>query len=148
MSCYIVSDATIDVLVYAARHDAKYMGIQHLHGYELHGLSPWMDADKLGHKLKVQNYASYEHRYPDHRKTQPEEITYVYSEPKHEPTRGDVYGCARCYDYQACETDGYESSDISQWIDTLVAAVASKEFEANYGGITWGMNSDGTPNML
>ena len=148
MSCYIVTDATIDVLVYAARHDAEYMHIQYRNGYELHGLSPWMDADELGRRLKVQNYASYEHRYPAHLKTPPDEIAYTYKEPKRKPTRGDVYGCARCYDYQACETDGYVESDISRWIDGLVSAVARKEFQANYGGITWGMEQDGTPNIL
>ena len=148
MSCYIVTDETIDVLVYAARNDSKYMGIQHLNGYALRGLSPWTDADELGRRLKAQNYASYEHRYPDHRKTPPEEIAYAYKKPRREPTFGDVYGCARCYDYQACETDGYGDTDISHWIDGLVSAVTRKEFERSYGGITWGMDGDGEPNIL
>mgnify|MGYP003418908580 CR=1 FL=1 len=61
---------------------------------------------EIGQELLKQNYASVNYRY--------EENTPV---PKFEYedlpiNEGLVYGCLKCYDYQACETSDYETSEI------------------------------------
>lgn len=100
MSCYVCSDETISVL---AKAFVEY-------GVYYPNWNNGFDTDKLrmdiAENLLLQNYASVNARYEEDEKPH----HFIYKDI--ELNEGLVFGCLKNYDYQACETSDYYSSEI------------------------------------
>lgn len=114
MSAFICNDETISVL---ARAFFDYQ-------VSFEGLPPKSDLDyilcdvkkevnQIGQALLQQNYDSVNYRYRTNELTpefQCKDVNY---------DEGTVLGCIACYEYQACETEGYHDSYIHKNIERL-----------------------------
>ena len=112
MIAYIVSNNTINALVkgfeiYGVDLQTDYKGI----GGIMLNVCELRNA--VGQKLLDQNYKSVNYRYNEDTPTP----TYEYEDIDVDP--GIILGCARCYNYQACETEDYFESDICEAINKL-----------------------------
>lgn len=113
MSAFVVSKVHIDILV-AVRHVVK----------KEHPSAKLFDNthtdNDLGRMLWRENMLSVAHLYPDHEDMQlDEEELRRY---RHEPMQATVVECIKaihCYQYQACEHDGWETSDAKKYVDEL-----------------------------
>lgn len=85
----------------------------------------------IGQSLVNQNYRSVNYRYDEN--TEPHDFVFE-DVPINE---GIVYGCIRCYEYQACETDDYFESKIHKSMNWLKVAMLERLIRKN------GMDTDG-----
>lgn len=141
MSCYVVSDKTISVIakafvIYGVDFKDKSYQLDDFDLILVNGRFP-----KIGKCLLRQNLLSYYARYQDEKtlKHIDEEVEkFKYEDVELNP--GLIYGCIECYDYQACETKGYETSQIHYSLMRLKDKVARKFIEQNGYEIPWGVN--------
>jgi hypothetical protein len=110
MSAFIVGAKHIDALLtFANAHDAW-----------LYPYGRASDTEKLsivGNVLLAENYRSVNHRYPGD--AQPYDNSYVFRFYQHPITPIEALKACACYDYQACETDNYESTDAAKLIRAI-----------------------------
>lgn len=105
MSCYVVSDNSINALVdgferygVSLETDYKgYCGVLFEHDKVLNA---------IGQKLLDMNYASVNRRYDEN--TEPRE--YIYKSIG--TNDGDILGCINEYEYNTCEVEDYYCTDI------------------------------------
>lgn len=126
MSVYIVSPRTINAIVNAAVE----------HGMCVCGNVNYICCpDALGQMLADMNFDSYEYRYGIRH-----DQKYTYRYVAEEFTPAEELGSCHCYGYQACEAPGYYESPIPAWLGSLESAIGdSKEIEARYGKLPWGL---------
>lgn len=120
MSAFTVTKRHIDVLV-AAMHAKKITT---------------MSAVKLGAMLWGENYASVNARYRTEYKAPP----YKFEIPlaKHmEPVC--VLKQVRCYSYQSCEHDGWETSKAFAFCEVLEAKLGVTTDAKGYDAAPWGI---------
>ena len=113
MSCYVVSNKTISVIAKAFVIYGVDFKDKNLHFDEFDLILVNGRFSKIGKCLLRQNLLSYYARYQDENtlKHIDEEVeSFKYEDV--ELNAGLIYGCIECYDYQACETKGYETSQI------------------------------------
>ena len=91
------------------------------------GMNDTKRAAQAGQMLWDENHASVCHRYPDDGDNLPGPIGEGYVYRQHTPAVVEldplqVIKAAHCYRYQACEHDGWEGSEASAFIDSLIDA--------------------------
>ena len=140
MSAYIVSNKTIDAIIYGARTWNRTT--------PLNGINVWSNPDEVGQMLLDQNYASVNYHYGEDEKAPryhfpisdmaqfgilmlDEDVTF---------TLGEVYGCVRCYRYQACETPDWNENPVKWWLDSLEGELTSAAFQRLHEDIPWGID--------
>ena len=135
MSCYICDMETISVIVkgfiqygYIGRH-AQYCADDFT---EPDILNREALRQAIGQSLLNQNYKSVNCRYNEDNK--PPKFQYVDVDIN----EGLVYGCLHCYEYQACVTDDYFTSDIYYSLNSLENVITERLLrqvgqEAPYG---------------
>lgn len=101
MSAYLVSDPTIDVIVYAAQS---------------YGIITPASADVFGQSIKRQNQYALHVRYGD---PMPLVTEYRYTPFQFKVRRRAIDGCIRCWEYQCSEFDGVEGTAISQLVQAV-----------------------------
>lgn len=105
MSAYLVSTATIDAVVRG--------GLQY-------GLVRRASADLVGQALLWANHRSLWARYGD---TMPTSVDYhLYAEVP-QLRAPVIYGCTACFEYQACEFEGWDASPAHHYTSTLLARI-------------------------
>ncbi len=120
MSAFIVSMTTIDALVTYAIGGGPYRVTGD-------------DPDKVGQMLVDQNYRSVEARYHE-----PSQIPRYRFRPYIKPlSQVDMIKLSQCYDYQACETEDYETTAAAR----LMKGIRSKAIRAlpGYEAAPWGL---------
>lgn len=127
MSCYVVSDKTINAIVWAMRK-TRYLAT-------LKGFSAITDPDKIGQILVNQNYKSVNSRYNEGET--PHNFKYDYIDGL---TLGDAYGCINCYMYQACETPDWVGSEIYFTLCNLKDKIAEAMAAELGQAMPWGLN--------
>lgn len=125
MSCYVCDMETISVIVKGfvqygyIGHHAQYcaddftkpaQGI-----FDIQAL-----RQAIGQSLLNQNYKSVNCRYDEDNK--PPKFQYVDVKIN----EGLVYGCMRCYEYQAHETDDYFTSDVHYSLNRLENVITER----------------------
>ena len=108
MSAFIVNNETISVLVEGF---IQYGIDYHANNYK--APKGWIIdlaevRNAIGQSLLDQNYKSVNYRYNEDVKTPKFEYVPVNID------EGTIYGCIKCYEYQACETNDYFESDIHE----------------------------------
>ena len=119
MSAYIVDNKTISAI---AKAFVDYQVTFNADGY-IRPIQIIVNLNELrqgiGQSLLNQNYASVNYRYNEDTEVPKFEYEDV------EIDEGIVYGCIRCYEYQACETQGYYYS----WLHTSLAELEREILE-------------------
>ena len=112
MSCFICNVETISVIVkgftdlcYNGRH-AQYRADDYADLKQSIISDLQIMRDAIGQSLLNQNYNSVNCRYAED--TKPPKFQYVDIDIN----EGILYGCIKCYEYQACESDDYFKSKI------------------------------------
>lgn len=136
MSCYVVSDLTISAIV-AAMADT---------GFEPAGLKDEKSSIKynsatcgqiVGQILLDANYASVNERYGEQTHAHSFKLT---QKANGKPfTLGEMYGCIKCYEYQACEQPGYELSEIHDVLAYVKDDLAEKMLAKLGEESVWGL---------
>ena len=136
MSCFVVNRFDIDILVTA------YAGL-HPHGAKL------LNLTRVGRDLLTENVKSFEACYHVHGRPKRHEMrnemargllfarAYRFTRRRAKPAA--IAKLVRCYDYQACEHDGYEASTAKMVADALIARYP--ESLPDYEGMPWGICS-------
>jgi hypothetical protein len=134
MSAFIVSRLDIDILVTA------YAGLNR-EGAKL------LNLDRVGRELLIENVKSFEACYRVRRRPKREGMrdemaralrdarAYRFTRRRAKPAA--VAKIARCYDYQACEHDGWAGSSAKAIADALMAAYP--ESLPDYEAMPWGI---------
>lgn len=129
MSAYIVSNATIDVLVNAAEHGVSDRGMHWYHrptetSYAIGGSfnATMRTPGDVGAMLWAENRRSVDYRYNE------EEIEPVY---EHRLLLGslspaDVLSAITCYRYQSCEHEDWRDSEAAAFCDALEAKMVRR----------------------
>lgn len=117
MSAYVVDNKTISAMVKAFDvYEVSYKAENYVDTNPFKSRA-FIDASALRHdigqSLLDQNYKSVNYRYNEDTPTP----NYKYEDV--EIDEGIVYGCIRCYNYQACETDDYFESEIYKSLERL-----------------------------
>jgi hypothetical protein len=136
MSCFVVSNFDIDILVTAYGDQVG-------------------DGDKparltwIGRALLLENVKSFAACYRVKHRAKGCDIRQetarglrqarAYAFTRRIAHRAAVAKLARCYDYQACEHDGYETSRAKAIVDTLIAS--HPESLPLYDAMPWGIAS-------
>lgn len=130
MSAYIVDDAHIDALIDIARqYEREYRGLGHSQFYWYFG-SPGQSRSlrdqretEIGRMLLAENARSVGYRY---REVQdPAALTYIYRPTKREYTPSQALMAIRGYEYQACETPGWDRSEAHAFCRALFRSVVN-----------------------
>jgi hypothetical protein len=125
MSAYIVDKATIDAIVTGyLKHTATASGVTEPPATltEL--------ATKVGAMLWQENYNSVNARYRNNDVRPP----YTF-EPLSVPP-SILLGSLKCYRYQSCEHDGWETSDSYQIVDEMILSLESNGINPSGWGIS------------
>lgn len=141
MSCYVVSNKTISVIAKAFVIYGVDFKDKNLHFDEFDLILVNGRFSKIGKCLLRQNLLSYYARYQDENtlKHIDEEVeSFKYEDV--ELNAGLIYGCIECYDYQACETKGYETSQIHYSLMSLKDEVCRNFLKQSGCEISWGLN--------
>ena len=110
MSAFMVSHATIDVIVDEAAKLEYGSPWSYYHNGERH--TPASGPSAFERMLLEQNVVSLAARYGgEERLRYPEVQTYTFRPPRVLMTPGAVAKALACYRYQACEDDGWETSE-------------------------------------
>ena len=134
MSCFVVSDFDIDILVTATAN-------LHAKGAKLLNLS------QVGRELLLENVRSFEACYRVHARPKGHDMrvemarglrqarAYRFVRRRAKPAA--IAKSARFYDYQACEHDAYEASAAKAIVDALMARYP--ESLPDYEAMPWGI---------
>lgn len=150
MSAFIVSNKTIDAIVYGmtvpecvGRDEFRYMveGFDFPFADEIGGMFTELDScRRIGQALLNYNAISVGYRYDE----EPE--PYPFEPVEHsmmgicvmEPyTDSEVYGACRCWLYQSCETDDYKDAPEYRAVDGLKSALERKAARKVYDTAIW-----------
>lgn len=144
MSAYIVSNKTISLIAQAFNdYDVKFCADDYdPKSAYIGGCSAFIDSSALtkgiGQSLLNQNYASVNARYSERTKAPefvPEDVGDYITD------LGAIIGCIDCYNYQACETELYECSDLYESLEMLkekIYTVAMRRL--GYADYPWGID--------
>lgn len=113
MSAYIVSNETINCMV-NGMIDNRIIGV--------------LSAEEIGQALMDQNQASVNWRYGENEEAPKFRFTRKLPILGEAYTDEQVYGCVRCWKYQACETPDHKESRGWKWASTLEHALVEKKF--------------------
>lgn len=91
-------------------------------------------ATAIGQSLLNQNYKSVNYRYRED--TPATKFEYV----KENYNAGEIFGCIRCYNYQACETDDYFESNLYYSLQNLQIAMLKRYIEKDGFEMPWGLD--------
>lgn len=119
MSAYVVSQAHIDLLVSAA---VTWRRLDFYNSPSLSGapeLSQTTNPDAIGAALWAENVRSVNYRYNSEEAETVPAYTWRDLHPTGAPLALIVLKACDCFDYQACETEDYESRWAARWIDQL-----------------------------
>lgn len=136
MSAYVVSKDHLDLLVTAAMHGSRYYKGLRVGGRVFD--SP-EDANELGAILWAENVRSVNYRYH----LDDWEEVYTYDPAGIAPYLGGlidwghVLGALSCYEYQACETDNWETTQAYQVCQALRRKVCGIIADRAGGGWSW-----------
>lgn len=135
MSAYVVSDATISVLV------DGFMNYGDIYAPYTFYEAPkgWIidineERQAIGQALLDYNYKSVNYRYGEDEK--PRKFMYEVVPESYKLNR--LVGCIHCYNYQACEPDDYYESDIYKALQQLKTNILDREAK-KYGELEWGV---------
>ena len=117
MSCYIVSDETISVIA-KALVELVFTNLR---------------CQPIGEWLLEQNVKSFCYRY-DEKMPMPK---FKYQDI--EADEGTLLGCIECYEYQSCNTEDYETSEIHRWLTRLKDKMLKRLIEQKGQEIRWGI---------
>lgn len=123
MSAYICDNKTISALAKAfEQYETRERGFD-ADDYEKP--TGWIIdvmgiRNAVGQSLLNQNYRSVNYRYDEYTSTPKFQFEDVPID------EGIVYGCIRCYEYQACETDDYFESKIHKSMNWLKAEMLKR----------------------
>lgn len=123
MSAYIVSDETITAIVKGLEKYCRAYGIVYLESPE-----------KLGQILVDENYRSVNERYNEESKPHKFQMKKL-----EEFNDGILFGCLTQYEYQACETDDYYSTNAGLLIYICMKEMLRKRINSQYGETPWGL---------
>ena len=147
MSAYIVDREHIEYLITAAMSNAinGFQSEMHWwHNGESHSL-PKRGRDRaqeVGQMLWNENIASVSHRYPRDTVGKwpgPVDENYIFEHHEHHYVSinaVDVLKAIRCYTYQSCEHDGWETSEAKAFTDSLTSRAISSL--PGYDDAEWG----------
>jgi hypothetical protein len=134
MSCFVVSDFDIDILVTA------YSGL-HPHGRKL------LNLTAFGRELLRENIASFEACYRVRSRPKGHDMRVemarnlrqlrAYRFVRRRARPAAIAKLARCYDYQACEHAAWEASTAKMIVDALCERYP--EILPDYEGMPWGI---------
>ena len=134
MSAYIVSNETINTIAWGfVTLEVDYYPKNSGH-HPIREIFVNDTIQKIGESLLQQNYDSVNYRYGDDEKMPKTE----FHKPK-EFDLGKLYGCIRCYNYQACETPDYINEEIYESLNALRAAITKKLLTDAGLEIPWGV---------
>ena len=119
MSAFILSDTHINLLLTWANRNIRPYTIPVDNGLEELSFGKVDDIQKMAEILRKENVRSVNCRYNE--TTDPEElkITFHYQS---DVTIVEIIKACHCYDYQACETDDYPTTDAHRIIDWILDA--------------------------
>lgn len=143
MSSYVVNDKTINVITsgfvdFGIEYrnqadkikDASFGGV-------------FFDIDEIGQIIATDllkaNYDSVNYRY--HENTEPHEIKFE----KVAYNLGELLGCIKCFNYQACEVPQWEDSLIYKDLQCLKNAILENAIKRLGFEIPWGVADDEKP---
>lgn len=147
MSAYMVHEEHINVMVWAATNLAAPRGSGPVFSYiPGPGAHPEkisrLDRDSLtraGQMLVDANAASIRARYDEEAAG-----IYTYTRPKRTDwTAVDVLSALSCYEYQACETGTFETSEAGRFCEALRRGLISRL--PGMDAAPWGIGPDTTP---
>lgn len=128
MSSYVVSHETISVLV----KGFEIYGVD----YKAENINNDLNKKKrIGQSLLDQNYKSVNERLREYELVTPE---FIYKDL--DVDAGMIYGCMQCYEYQACETDGYFESKLHFSLMRLKDEMLKRYIRKENLGIPYGYN--------
>lgn len=143
MSAYIVSNATISLIAQAFNDYGVTFKAENYDPTACYigGCSAFIDSEALtrniGQALLEQNYKSVNYRYGEDEPTpmfEPEDVS------EHIANLGTIMGCINCYNYQACETEDYDESDIYHSLEHLKEALYENALKRlGYTEFPWGI---------
>lgn len=144
MSAYIVDTATIDAICYAARrYDLdlriglawEYVTAAKIDAYPPHGDTiGGHRTDVIGQILLEQNYRSVNYRYRE------DEVAPAFRPSNRSYSLGEMLGCCRNYDYQACETPDYGDTGIPSMLANVENCVAMEALATLGQAVPYGMD--------
>lgn len=133
MSCYICSADHIAALAVAIVHRVG------VHGYLSDGTSR-EQAVELAHMMYGENVASFRHyrwSRDDIEDSEPDWTAVIgHRTPEAQPSALALIKSIHCYQYQACEHEAWESSDVKALTDELIAYLIPEipgYFDAEWG---------------
>ena len=138
MSAFIVNKQTIDVIVkgfevYNVRYDAE--NYKPLAGFIIDAQEM---RNRIGQSLLDQNYESVNYRYREN--VRPPK--YEYEDlPFREFNEGLLCGCIDCFEYQACETENYFTSQMHFSLQEVKNKMLERYIENAGQDIPWGYSS-------
>jgi hypothetical protein len=138
MSAFLVSENHINALVSTAIHgvvecEGNSQPWYHVYFDRVHVQQ--LNADNVGLKLWQECAASVSARYPK----DPETISeYHFTAPARRLSAVAALKLIRCYEYQSCEHDGWESSASKQFCAGLTSAII--EHLSGYQCAPWGID--------
>lgn len=137
MSAYVVNDKTINVI---ANGFVDFNIEYRKKSYEIQKTSLCgviYDADKIGQIIATDllkaNYDSVNYRYNEN--TEPHEIKFE----KVSYNLGELLGCIKCFNYQACEVENWEDSLIYKDLQCLKNAILVNAIKRLGFEIPWGV---------
>lgn len=144
MSAYIVSKETIDVLLSAARQyggrDARYLFSEngrYLGSTQLQNASQ-SELNKVGKALWAENHKSVNDRNNEENDTTELDAYQFKSYQIRKP--GHLSNVIRCYEYQSCEHEGWQTSDAKRFCDELKKSLIKQLPGANES--PWGIHDE------
>lgn len=131
MSAYVVSHETISVLV----KGFEIYGVD----YKAENINNDLNKKKrIGQSLLDQNYASANIGYSKNELNSFIIPEFIYKDL--DVDAGMIYGCIQCYEYQACETDGYFESKLHFSLMRLKDAMLKRYIRNENLKIPYGYN--------
>lgn len=131
MSAFIVSDDHITVMLQAARGRHPGDGHSYYWNDEMHPFNG--NEQAIGQKLLDENYRSVNYRYDE----QEAPRTYKPMPVLHQYKAVEILKLCNCYDYQACETPDYKTTEAHEIVDTL-RGMAIRSLPG-YESAAWGL---------
>ena len=147
MSAFMVDKEHIDILIRVAMRGPEGGQHQWYRPYfQCQSINEEM-ADVIGAELVRANMQSIEARYPDTRQgggvPGPHdhywEQSYRYADPGYDMTIVEAFKAIDCYEYQACEFDGWDTSDAKNFCEALRHCLGSKL--PGYDEAPWGWSA-------
>lgn len=143
MSAYVVNNKTINVIASGFLDmDLNYRNKENeIYTASLGGLI--YPIDEIGHIIATDllkaNYDSVNYRYNEN--TEPHEIKFE----KVAYNLGELLGCIKCFNYQACEVPQWEDSLIYKDLQCLKNAILENAIKRLGFEIPWGVADDEKP---